>query len=119
MYRLQVSMPKVNDLEAAGMLLLLNDLMWAGCTTTDVLWRATPLLCFTNKLLSIAMAASGILCLGTLVHLMMLSMTIGLAFSMVLKLDALALRAKTVLRPVALIMTAGLCMPVSVQLSVG
>ncbi len=118
MYRLQVSMPKVNDLEAAGMLLLLNDLMRAFCSSTDLLCRATPLLCFMDKLLSIAVAVSRILRLGTMVHLMMLSTTIGLAVSMVLKLDALALRARAVLRTISLIMTAGLCMPMSVQLSV-
>ena len=112
-------MPKVNDLEAAGTLLLLNDLMRAGCTSPELLCRATALLCFLDKLLSIAGAVSRILRLSIMIHLMILTMTIGLVVSMVLKLDALALRAKTVLRPVAGIMTAGLCMPMSVQLSVG
>ena len=107
-------MPKVNDLEAAGTLLLLNDLMRAACTSPELLRRATALLCFLDKLLSIAVAVSRIL-----IHLMILPMTSGLVVSMVLKLDALALRAKTVLRPVAGIMTAGLCVPMSVQLSVG
>ncbi len=116
MYRLQVSMPKVNDLEAAGTLLLLNDLMRAGCTSPELLCRATALLCFLDKLLSIAVAVR-ILRLSIMIHLMIL--TIGLVVSMVLKLDALALRAKSVLRPVAGIMTAGLCVPMSVQLSVG
>ena len=110
-------MPKVNDLEAAGTLLLLNDLMRAGCTSPELLCRATALLCFLDKLLSIAVAVSRILRLSIMIHLMIL--TIGLVVSMVLKLDALALRAKTVLRPVAGIMTAGLCVPMSVQLSVG
>ncbi len=112
-------MPKVNDLEAAGTLLLLNDLMRAGCTSPELLCRATALLCFLDKLLSIAVAVSRILRLSIMIHLMILTMTIGLVVSMVLKLDALALRAKTVLRPVAGIMTAGLCVPMSVQLSVG
>ena len=112
-------MPKVNDLEAAGTLLLLNDLMRAGCTSPELLCRATALLCFLDKLLSIAVAVSRILRLSIMIHLMILTMTIGLVVSMVLKLDALALRAKSVLRPVAGIMTAGLCVPMSVQLSVG
>ena len=111
-------MPKVNDLEVAGMLLLLNDLMRAGCTSTDLLCRATALPCFLDKRLSIAMAVSGILGLSIMVHLMTLSVTTGLAVTMVLKLDALALRARAVLRPGSLIMTAGLCMPKSVQRSV-
>lgn len=118
MYRLQVSMPKVNDLEAAGMLLLLNDLMWAGCGSTDLLCRATALLCFLDKFLSIAVAVSGVLRLSIMVLIMMLSMTVRLAVSMVLKLDALALRGRAVLSPVSLIVTAGLCVPMSVQLSV-
>lgn len=118
MYRLQISMPKVNDLEAAGMLLLLNDLMRAGCSSTDLLCHATPLLCFLDQFLSIAVAFSGMLRLSIMSHLMMLSMTIRLAVSIVLKLNALALRARAVLRLASLIMTAGVCMPMSVQLSV-